>query len=576
MEFVDQLKQSVSIVDVIGEVVRLKKSGTRYTGLCPFHNEKTPSFSVNPQHQFFKCFGCNEGGDVVSFVMKHEGLSFYEALKSLAERSGIQMPKRTGFADEETKVRSALHRMHELAEAEFRRQLAGDAGAEARRYLTGRGVGRESIEMFALGYAPRTNAITKLLQREGFTAEELEQSGLVLKREDGTFFDRFRNRLMFPIHNESGKPIAFGGRALSDEDQPKYLNSAETRIYRKSSVLYNMHRAKEAIRKEDRVVLVEGYMDVIGVYAAGVHEVIASCGTALTAQQIQGIRRHSMNIVVNFDPDAAGANATERSSQLLLAEGMRMRILSLEGGLDPDEYCRQHGAEAYREQVKSAPNYFHWLAGRARARFDMRSADGRYQAFQFLLPAIQSLTDKLERVAVANDVAGYLGVESALVLDNFRKMAADRGRASAPSVRETLRHTDRILISVLLSSPEQCEELIGYIKPLPSLRSGVAGKVYEALIAMHEAGSPITYAALNGRLEQRDQDLLASAFLAGDGEAQAATQDEAYACVEAMVAEERERERAALKTRIKEAERAGDHAQAMTLSVELHRLSARA
>jgi len=573
MEFVDQLKQSVSIVDVIGEVVRLKKTGTRYTGLCPFHSEKTPSFSVNPQHQFFKCFGCNEGGDVVSFVMKHEGLSFYEALKSLAERHGIVMPQRTGFADDETKMRSAVHRMHELAETEFRRQLAGDAGAEARRYLAQRGVSRPAIEMFALGYAPRTNAITKLLQRESFSAAELEQSGLVLKRDDGSFFDRFRNRLMFPIHNEQGKPIAFGGRALSDEDQPKYLNSAETKIYRKSTVLYNMHRAKEAIRKEDRVVLVEGYMDVIGVYSAGVHEVIASCGTALTAQQIQAMRRHSTNIVVNFDPDTAGANAAERSSQLLLAEGMRMRMMTLDGGLDPDEYCREHGADVYQEQLRNAPSYFHWLATRARAKFDMRSAEGRYQAFQLMLPAIQSLTDKLERVAVANDVAGYLGVASALVLDNFRKMAADRGTSAPPIIRETLRHTDRILISVLLSTPEHREELIAYVKPLPSLRSSAAGKIYEALISLHENGLPVTYTAVNDRLEQKDQDLLASAFLTSDAGEHSATRDDAFACLEALITEERAREKTTLETRIKEAERAGDHSQAMTLLTELHRLS---
>jgi DNA primase len=576
MEFVDQLKSSVSIVDVIGEVVRLKKSGTRYTGLCPFHSEKTPSFSVNPQHQFYKCFGCNEGGDVVSFVMKHEGLSFYEALKSLAERYGIPMPKRPGFADDETKMRSAVHRMHELAEVEFRRQLAGDVGAEARGYLNRRGVSRDSMELFSLGYAPRTNAITKLLQRESFSAAELEQSGLVLKRDDGTFFDRFRNRLMFPIHNEQGKPIAFGGRALSDEDQPKYLNSAETKIYRKSTVLYNMHRAKEAVRKEDRVVLVEGYMDVIGVYTAGVHEVIASCGTALTSQQVQAIRRHSLNIVVNFDPDTAGAHAAERSSQLLLAEGMRLRMITLEGGLDPDEYCRQHGAEAYRKQVQNAPNYFHWLAARARAKYDMRSAEGRYQAFQLMLPAIQSLTDKIERVSVADEVAEHLGVDSALVLDNFRKMAAERGTSAKPAARETLRHTDRILISVLLSTPEYREELFAYIRPLEILRSGVAAKIYEALISLHDAGSPITYAAVNDRLEQKEQDLLASAFLTSDADSQPATPDEAIACVEALITEERGREKSALEKRIKEAERAGDHAQAMTLFAELHRLSARA
>jgi DNA primase len=573
MEFVDQVKSSVDIVTVIGEYVRLRKSGARYTGLCPFHKEKTPSFSVNPQHQFFKCFGCNEGGDVIAFIEKHENLSFWEALKLLAERNGIPVPKQSGYADDDTRARAALFRMHELAEAEFRKQLAGAAGAEARKYLEGRGVARESIERFSLGYAPRTGAIARLLQKEGFTAAELEQSGLVAKGDDGSFYDRFRDRLMFPIHNENGKPIAFGGRALSADQQAKYVNSPETRIYRKSAVLYNLHRAKEAIRKLDRLILVEGYMDVIGVVAAGVNEVIASCGTALTSQQVLALRRHSQNIVVNFDPDSAGANASERSIQLLLAEGMHVRMVSLEDGLDPDEYCRKYGPEAYLHHIENAPGYFYWLAGRARERFDMRTAEGRYAAFQFLLPGIQALGDKLERVAVVNDVAAYLGVESGLVLENFRKMAAERKEMPRP-VRESMRHRDRILLSVLLSSSEMREEFFVYLKGLPSLTAGPAGKVYQALIALYDSGDPLTYAGLHARLEPADQELLAGALLSEDPR-DTPSVDEGMACLEALVEEERERERAAIKTRVREAERAGNLAEAMRLYQELDRLQLR-
>jgi DNA primase len=573
MEFVDQLKSSVDIVQTIGEYVRLRKTGQRYTGLCPFHNEKTPSFSVNPQHQFFKCFGCGEAGDVISFVMKYEGISFQEALKQIAERNGIPMPKRTGYADEETRHRASVYRMHEVAEKEFQKQLHGDAGAEARRYLTGRGVSEESIVRFGIGYAPRGNILMRVLRDAGFTSEEMEHSGLVLKREDGTLFDRFRNRLMFPIHNESGKPIAFGGRALAADDQPKYMNSPETKIYRKSHVLYNMHRAKEGIRKLDRAVLVEGYMDAIGATTAGVAETIASCGTSLTAQQVQQIRRQTQNIVVNFDPDAAGANAAERSIQMLLAEGMRVRIVTLEGGLDPDEYAREHGGEAYQHHIAHAQSYFHWLADRAKARYDVRSAEGRYAAFQFLLPAIQGLSDKLERVAVANDVAGSLGVEPGLVLDQFRKMAGDRREAaSSTPLRETLRHADRILLRVLVSGEEIPVELFEMLDKLESRKTCTAARIYDAVITIYRGGAGITYAALHARLAEADQQLLAEALLINETDSEQPTLEEGFACIERLAREEQQQTITDLKARIRDISRRGDLAEALKLQEELVRV----
>src|SRR6266850_4322963 len=386
MDFVEQLKSSVDIVTVIGEYVRLRKSGTnRYMGLCPFHSEKSPSFTVHVVHQFYKCFSCGAGGDVVKFVMEKEGISFYEALKSLAERYGVPMPKRSQVADEDAKVRGGLLAMHELAQENFRANLSAQAGKTARAYVTKRGLSEETIEQFGLGYSDRSGrALLRLFEQHHFPVAQMEESGLVGKRQDGSLYDRFRNRLMFPIHNESGKIIAFGGRALSADDEPKYLNSPETPIYKKSHVLYNLHRAKESVRKDDRVILVEGYMDAIGVTAAGFRNVVASCGTALTSDQVQAVKRHSHRIAVNFDPDAPGANAAERSIDLLLAEGMQVRIVELDGDLDPDEYCKERGADAYRDRLDGAKGYFYWLADRARAKHDTRTSEGKVAVLNFL------------------------------------------------------------------------------------------------------------------------------------------------------------------------------------------------
>src|SRR5690349_12529208 len=344
MEFIEQLKSSIDIVKVAGEYVRLKRAGAtgRYLGLCPFHQEKTPSFTVNQTRQFYKCFGCGAGGDIIKFVEEIEGLSFWETVKMLAESHGIALPKRTEHADADSKLRGALLEMHTIAARLFQENLRGPQGAEARAYLVKRGVSQEVIETFELGYAdPAGQALTRKFAERNFSVDQLEASGLVRKRNEGPgFYDAFRGRLIFPIHNESGKVIGFGGRAMNDEDQPKYLNSPETPIYKKTSVLYNLHRARDAVRRSGRIVLVEGYMDVIGVYASGIKEVVASCGTAITNGQVRTMHRHADTVVVNFDPDTAGANATERAIQLLLDEGLHVRVLALDGRLDPDEYCK--------------------------------------------------------------------------------------------------------------------------------------------------------------------------------------------------------------------------------------------
>ncbi len=568
MDFVQQLKAQVDIVRVVQDYVRLTKRGQRYVGLCPFHNEKNPSFTVTPSMQFFYCHGCHEGGDVLSFIMKIEHLSFFEARNSLAERNGIPLPKRSEYADDDTKLRAAVYRMHELAQKEFTSQLASSQGAGAREYLKKRGVSEAGISEFGIGYAGKS--LLRLLESNGFTPTELAASGLVVRREEGGFYDLFRNRLMFPIHGETGKVIGFGGRALDPDEKSKYINSPETPIYRKKMVLYNLHRARDAARKSGRLILVEGYMDVIGVYNSGIAEVIATCGTALTREQVQTMKRHAPMVTVNFDPDAAGSNAAEKSIQLLLAESVRIGIVQLDGGLDPDEYCRQHGPEAYARCVDKAKSYFYWLADRARAKFDMRSVEGRVDAFQFLLPAVQGLTDKLERVAVANDLASYLNVPSGLVLENFRKRAGDK-RDTAVAEQPRLPESDRILLSVLLTEPESADVLLPGLRQIATLQLSPASRIYSALFGLVDSGAPLSVAGLHERLEEADRKLLAASLFSQNANEQGATLPAAQACLEGWKRRDAAQRVSDVKARIRDAEREGDWDTALALMKTLSR-----
>lgn len=582
MDFKEQLKSSIDIVTVIGEYVRLKRQGStgRYLGLCPFHQEKTPSFNVNQTRQFYKCFGCGVSGDALKFVMEIDGLTFPEAIKLLAERNGIPMPKRSDYSDPQAKLRAALFEIHKIAADLFQSSRRGSQGANARAYLDKRQVSAELIEVFGLGFSESSGqALTRRLAQEQFTPEQLDASGLVRRRDDGSgSYDFFRGRLMFPIHDESGKVVAFGGRAMRDEDQPKYLNSPETPIYRKTSVLYNLHRARDSMRRSARAVLVEGYMDVMGVYAAGVKEVVASCGTSLTTAQVRSMHRltakpdaTSGTVIVNFDPDTAGANASEKAIQLLLDEGLHVRVLALEGGLDPDEYVKENGAEAYRARLESAAGYFHWLADRARARFDTRSAEGRMDAFKFLLPSVQKISDRLERAAVANDLAEYLGVDAGLVLDQFKRAAADRrppAPASAP--RNTTPALERMLLLALLADRETREEILPRLDQ--SFVDGfVTREIFEALNHLVHSGDPVTFLALDERLTGSAQNLLHEIASADEILDRNVSREQARNCLRRLESERHKRHVAGLKAKVVAAQRDGQIEEARALAIELMR-----
>jgi DNA primase len=573
MDFAEHVKQSVDIVKVVGEYVRLKKTGAgpRWVGLCPFHTEKTPSFGVHSVHQFYKCFGCGKGGDVFCFIQEIENVSFFEALKLLAERYGIPMPKQREYSDPATKLRAALLEMHALAARHFQANLQSPQGAEAREYLQRRGVTRDLAAEFGLGYADRSGqTLVRVFQQEGFSSELLDSSGLVLKRQEGSgYYDNFRGRLMFPIANESGKVIAFGGRVLSGEDPRKYLNSPETPIYQKRNVMYNLHRAKESARKNDRAVLVEGYMDVIGVYSAGIREVVAGCGTALTNTQVRAVRRHTEHIIVNFDPDAAGANAAERSIQMLLEESMKIRVLDLGGELDPDEYVRREGADAYRQRLDKAPGYFYWLADRARGRFDMHDPQGRMEALRFLLPAIQCVHDRIERVTIAGDVAQYLRVDQGLVLDHFRKAAAERRDVPLSESVPPIPQNERLLLQLLVASQEVRQLFLPRLQSIGATAQLQARKVFETLLAMHNSGAVFRYSELEARLDNQEKTLMASLVFADELGDEAVLVQQAEACLEALEVRDLQSRVRDLRGQIRAAEQSGRLEEALALTRQL-------
>jgi len=482
-DFKETVKQQADIVRIVGEYVRLRKSGAQnYSGLCPFHSEKTPSFSVHATRQFFHCFGCGESGDVFKFVQKIENISFPEALRSVAQKLGIPLPKTTYSSpaeERDAKDRRALLDAQERAAAFFQECLQRPDGARAREYLRGRGLDDETIAKFRIGYAPDSGF--QLLDRlkNQFPEDLLRASGLFSWKESGAesrspgsepdtgsgsqrgtrnsqiaIYSKFRNRIMFPIANDAGKIIAFTGRTLATDEKagPKYLNSPETAIYSKSRVLFNLDQAKEAIRKLDYAILVEGQMDCISVFAAGLHNVIASSGTAFTELQAKLLSRFSKNIVVNFDPDTAGARATERTLGLLVEEDFNIKVLTLEHGFDPDLFIRQKGKDAYSDALRQSQRYFDYLIDRARAQFPARNAEGKVKAVNYLLPHVQKIPSRIVRDELAHEIAQKLGIDSAVLRQELKHVAGARTAAAMKSpATAQITDAERVLIRALAS-----------------------------------------------------------------------------------------------------------------------------
>ena len=423
-EIIQDILHRADIVDVIGNYVELTQRGANAKGLCPFHREKTPSFTVNSAKGLFYCFGCQASGDVIRFLMQHDSMTFLEAVRLLADRYGVAIPESKTSSHDDTWQQ--LYRLHQAAAVFFTQCLKRDADAQAvRDYCRQRSLSRETIERFGLGYAPNAwEALGREMQRQGFSQELLVRSGLVVLRDNQRgAYDRFRHRLIFPIYDRQGRPIAFGGRALSSADAhagPKYLNSPETSIFQKNRTLYGFHLAKQAIRQQGQAIIVEGYTDVIACHRHGIVHVVGTLGTALTEMHVEMLKGMTKDVVLLFDADTAGGKATERGIGLFLDAGLRVRIAALPEGEDPDSFLQRHNGQALLRQIENAQTFLDYLLARNRRYSDLRTPAGQADCVARFSPLLRKIDNEVERWGYMTQLAEQLGLPTDVIQRQLR------------------------------------------------------------------------------------------------------------------------------------------------------------
>jgi DNA primase len=433
---IEQVRQSNDIVDVVAMHVRLKKRGKNFVGLCPFHQEKTPSFSVSREKQMYYCFGCGKGGNVFTFVMEIEKVSFAEAVRSLAERAGVSLALETSPQGEQASEIEELYATVRMAGLFFHNSLSSEEGKVALAYFRQRGFSDETVRTFGLGYAPASwDAFLSYARRSGAKDEVLLKAGLVRKRDDGSLYDYFRGRVMFPILSPAGRVIGFGARKILEDDpiEGKYINSPETPIYNKSRVLYGLSFSKDAIRAEDRALMVEGYADMISVFQSGIRHVVASSGTALTRDQLELLGRYTKRITLIYDADLAGSNATLRGVDLALEQGFDVEIAELPKGEDPDSFIRSRGRQEFLNLLSRSVSFIDFKMARYRDEGLLSTPEGQTRTVRSIIESIARIPDELKRNFYIKDVAQKYDLYESLLFRELEQAVVKR-EPSAPQI----------------------------------------------------------------------------------------------------------------------------------------------
>jgi DNA primase len=586
--FAQTVKQQVDIVKIIGDYVKLRKTGAQnYSGLCPFHKEKTGSFSVNATHGYFYCFGCHEKGDVFTFVMKMDVVSFPEAVRAVAQKAGIPLPKREFSSPEEAAeagIRRQLIDLHEAATQYFEAQLKSPGAARAREYMTGRGITPETVQKFRLGFAPDDFNDMRDRLKPHFSDEALRASGLFTSSEKsddgaptGQLYARFRKRITFPIASEQGKTIAFTARALEavdDKGRPvaKYLNSPETLLYTKGNVLFNLDKAKSDMRSLDFALLVEGQMDCISVFMAGVKNVLATSGTAFTEAQVRLLSRFTKNVIVNFDEDIAGSTAASKSVRMLTEEGFVVKVVSLDDGLDPDQYVKSKGIQAYMTALRQAKRLEDYLIERVRHTFPGRTPEAKVKSMNFLLPYIGALPSAIQRDDFVANAAQKLAIDSAILWQEVRLAAAHKlhsvkaHRDDDPDLRVAFHCLTHALASpeieparpiaanALLEHPEWYQEFF-------------VASLFEALIHGDPSAIPVDRVT-----DEQSRRYLAATLASTTDTSKQSLAEQTEVSLQILELRELKRKAREAKAEIGEAERRGDIEAANRLGLEQHRI----
>lgn len=501
-DFKEQVRNSADIVEVVSSYVALKKRGRNYWGCCPFHGEKTPSFSVNAEKNMFYCFGCHEGGDVFRFIMKSENCSFIEAVKMLAARYGIPIPEKEKTAEEikRDRQRKELGEANELAVRFYQScLLRTQYGKPALAYLAGRGITQQIIEQFSIGYAiDNFSALTTSLGKRGCSTNVLIKAGLALPGKNGGAYDKFRGRVMIPIKDARGRVVGFGGRVLSSNMQPKYMNTGETELFNKRYLLFGMDIAVKNIKALHQAIVVEGYMDAISLHAAGITNAVASMGTAFSAEQARILKRITDNVVFCYDSDDAGRRASVRAVSIAREAGLQVQVAGVPNGKDPDEFVRQYGKDAFLEVVKQAPDGIDFQIEETIRQNNVTNLAGKVEAVSNILPFLLECKSEIEAAGHIRKLAQRLTIDEGLIADEYRKAARRKNpsaamniaRAAAPEMVPADNQAETVLLAVLLEHPDMAADCQDTIEEVGFVHKGY-GEIFKVLLSVQDEENPV-------------------------------------------------------------------------------------
>ena len=538
MEIVDQVRQAANIVEIASQYTTLRARGRKHVGLCPFHSEKTPSFTVDAEKNLFHCFGCGVGGDVFTLVMEKENMSFPEALKTLADRYHIPLPEQRRISPQALKLEEQIHKINDAALAYFRKTLAQTGeGKKAQEYLKKRGIPESTAEEFKLGYALNTwDALTAFFKAKGTAPSLLEKAGLVVPgRKGGEYYDRFRGRLIFPIFGLTGKVVGFGGRSLFNQE-PKYLNSPETPVYAKGQMLYGLNFSKEAVRNAGEAILVEGYTDFLSLYRAGFKNCVASLGTALTPQQVALVQRFAPKIAVNYDGDAAGRTAAFRAVPICFEKGLETRVLALPDNLDPDGFLEKRGREAYQELLDAAPSGLAFIIDASTAGKRMTVPEVKTKVLRSILEVIEAVPDAIIRSEYLTQAAQRLRVDEALL----RGLSAGgrKGADGAAAADADVLPAEKRLLQIVLEDPEIRRAVLAEVRE-DDFKGLKSEPVFRIILGSFKKGKDVIFHELQKEIGPSLAETVSRA-LADKGERPSA--EEAYDCLCALQVSRKESE----------------------------------
>ena len=464
----EDILSRVDIAEVISSYIPLKRAGKNFKALCPFHREKTPSFMVSSDRQIYHCFGCSKGGNVFNFLMEYERMEFREAVEVLAKKCGIILPETQAQDQKAVGINTQLYKINELTGLFYAQNLNSPGGESAKNYLLKRGIKEESIKLFKLGFAPdKWDALINYLRAKNISLSLLEKAGLILPKENGGYYDRFRNRVVFPIFDIKSRILGFGARVL-DNTLPKYVNSPETLIYTKGKNLYGLSLAKETIREEDSVVVVEGNLDFIMPYQEGLKNIVASLGTALTVEQARLIKRYTHNVVMVYDADEAGQLATLRTLDIFIEEGMNVKVVSLPEGFDPDLFVRKEGIDKFKAQVEKAQNLFDYKLGVLKSRNQAKEIEGKAKIVSEMLPTINKFKNAVLKSEYIKRLAQGLDIKEDALLEETKKLKEDRTYSDsnqATPKKLNINPTESLLIKLMLEEKELINQIRDTLEP---------------------------------------------------------------------------------------------------------------